>query len=229
MSSPIGYSSLYEKDRGRCPLCCQASVLQQWTSRAQENHCRVLGCAQRLFLRNGYAATTIATLAAEADVSAEAIYKRFGGKAGLVSGIYDRALAGDGPTPAPKRSDAMSAEGVDARSVLLDWCRLSKEVAPHVSPVVLLARAAAAADVEAKALLDEMNKQRLLRMEDNARRLRRLSGMRPGLSTEHIRDVLFTYTAPELFEALVLHRGWSVDGYADFLFHGLTGQLLDPQ
>jgi AcrR family transcriptional regulator len=198
-------------------------------ARAQEKHRRVLDCAQRLFLRDGYAATTIAAVADEAGVSTEAVYKRFGGKAGLVREIYQGGLAGQGLTPAPERSDAMSAEGVDARSVLLDWSRLSKEVAPLVSPVVLLARAAAATDVEAQILLDEMNTQRLLRMEDNARRLRRLPGLRPGLTTKHVRDVLFTYTAPELYETLVMNRGWSLDGYADFVFHGLTGQLLEAQ
>lgn len=196
-------------------------------ARAQENHDRVLDCAQRLFVCNGYAATTVAAVAAEASVSVEAIYKRFGGKPGLVRGIYEQGLAGLGPVPAPDRSDAMSAGGLDARSVLYNWTRLSKEVAPLVSPVMLLARAAAATDVEAQTLLDDMHTQRLMRMEHNARRLRRRPGLRPQLATAHIRDVLFTYTAPELYETLVLHRGWSLEAYADFLFHGMTGQLLD--
>ncbi len=196
-------------------------------ARAQENRDRVLDCAQRLFFRNGYAATTITAVAAEAGVSVEAIYKRFGGKPGLVRGIYEQGLAGPGPVPAQERSDAMSARALDARSVLYNWTRLAKDVAPSVSPVMLLARAAAATDVEAQALLDDMNTQRLVRMEHNARRLRRRPGLRPQLSTAHIRDVLFTYTAPELYETLVLHRDWSLDGYADFMFQGMTGQLLD--
>lgn len=196
-------------------------------ARAEERHGRVLDSAQRLFLRDGYAATTIAAVAADAGVSAEAIYKRFGGKAGLVRRIYDRNLTGQGPTPAPQRSDAMSTSDVDARAVLLDWTRLSQEVAPLVSPIVLLARAAAATDLEAQTLLKEMNDQRLVRMALNAQRLLSKPGLRPGLTTAHIRDVLFTYTAPELYETLVLHRRWSLEDYADFLFHGMAGQLLD--
>ena len=57
--------------------------------------------------------------------------------------------------------------------------------------------------------------------------MRRRPDLRPQLSTAHIRDVLFSYTAPELYETLVLHRCWSLDSYADFMFHGMTGQLLD--
>ena len=48
-----------------------------------------------------------------------------------------------------------------------------------------------------------------------------------GLVTpERIRDVLWTYTAPELYDRLVGHRGWSLDDYADFVFRGMCGQLL---
>lgn len=188
---------------------------------------RVLDAAHLLFLRDGYAATTVATLAAEADVSAETVYKRFGSKAGLVRAIYERALAGEGPVPAPERSDEMSAQDLDASEVLHRWTRLSMEVAPQVSPIMLLARAAATTDPVAQELLDEMNAQRLRRMEHNARRLRRRPGLRAGLTTAHIRDVMFTYTSAELYETLVLDRGWSLVRYADFLFDGMSGQLLE--
>jgi len=51
--------------------------------------------------------------------------------------------------------------------------------------------------------------------------------VRHGLPVERVRDVLWTATAPELFELLVLQRGWSVEEYRDHLFTGLCAQLLD--
>jgi AcrR family transcriptional regulator len=65
--------------------------------------------AQRLFLRDGLAVTTIAWIAAEAGVSAETIYKAFGGQPGLVRAICEAALAGAGLVQAEARSDDRAA------------------------------------------------------------------------------------------------------------------------
>ena len=37
---------------------------------------------------------------------------------------------------------------------------------------------------------------------------------------------MFTYTAPELYEVLVLHRGWTLTQYGDFLYRGMAAELL---
>jgi AcrR family transcriptional regulator len=56
--------------------------------------------AQRQFLEDGYAAATIAAIAAEAGVSVETIYKAFRGKPGLVRAIHQCGLEGREPVPA---------------------------------------------------------------------------------------------------------------------------------
>src|SRR4051812_373127 len=63
----------------------------------------VLDIAERSFLRNGYAATTVASIAASARVSVETIYKSFNGKPGLVRAIRERGLAGQGSLHAEQR------------------------------------------------------------------------------------------------------------------------------
>ena len=68
---------------------------------------------QRQFLQGGYAATTIAAIAAEAGVSVETIYKAFGGKAGLVRAIYQGGLTGRDLVPAFQRSDAVRERETD--------------------------------------------------------------------------------------------------------------------
>jgi AcrR family transcriptional regulator len=171
---------------------------------AARTHARVLEVAERLLLSNGYAATSVAAVATAAGVSAELIYKAFGGKAGLVREIQRRGLLGGGPVPARERSDAFSATDMDARSLLREWTRLSTEVAPRVAPITLLVRSAL-----------------------NAERLTAHAGVRRDLTVEQIRDVMWTYTSPDLYDLLVGQRGWTVDQYRDFLFRGLSGQLLE--
>jgi AcrR family transcriptional regulator len=187
---------------------------------------RVLDAAEQLFLERGYAATTVAAVASNAGVSTELIYKTLGGKAGMVREIQARGLLGAGPVPAPARSDAVAATDIDARTLLHEWSRFTIEVSPRTAPILILVRAAAAHDAELADLLAEMTAQHLERMALNARRLLAHPGLRPGLSADRVRDVLWTYTSPELYDRLVGQRGWSLDDYADFVFRGMCGQLL---
>jgi AcrR family transcriptional regulator len=187
----------------------------------------VLDTALRLFTETGYAATTVQQVATGAGVSAETVYKSFGGKAGLVRGLYERGLGGTGPVPAATRSDAMSAAAADARSMLRGWADLTAEVAPRAAPLLLLVQVAAHADTDARDLLAEMNAQRLRRMDDNAARLHDRPGLRPRIRRAEIRDVMFTYSSPELYDVLVVHRRWSLRRYTDFVFAGMCAQLLE--
>src|SRR4051794_16203598 len=81
--------------------------------RAQRTKEAVLDAAQHRFLTEGYAATTIASVAADAQVSVETVYKAFNSKPGLVGAIWKRGLQGSGSSPAPERSDQMQATEQD--------------------------------------------------------------------------------------------------------------------
>ena len=62
---------------------------------AASTRAQVLAAAHELFLSQGFAATTIRTVAESAGVSQETIYKSFGSKAALLKAVYDVALVGD--------------------------------------------------------------------------------------------------------------------------------------
>jgi AcrR family transcriptional regulator len=195
--------------------------------RARQSRAHVLGIAENLFLREGYASTTVATVAAEAGVSVETIYKTFGGKPGLIRAIQQSGLAGTGPVPAPDRSDAMSAEGLDPRATLRHWATLTMEVMPRVAPIVLLVRSAAATDPEMSVLLDDIDEQRLDRMRHNARRLDNRGQLRHAMTAEQAAEVMFAFTAPDFYDILVTRQKWTIDQYGDFIYRGLVAELLD--
>jgi AcrR family transcriptional regulator len=188
----------------------------------------VVEAAGRLFLAQGYGQTTVAAIAAAADVSVETIYKAFGGKSGLVRALVSKGLEGAGPVSAEHRSDEMQAAETDPRAIIRNWTRLATEVAPRTVPIVLLIRSAAAADPEMADLLAEVDQQRLRRMEGNARTLHERGDLRDGTTLEHARDVLWTVSSPELYELLVVRRGWSMDRLAAFQAEQLIAALLPP-
>jgi AcrR family transcriptional regulator len=195
---------------------------------AQRNRDAIIEAAERRFLGDGYAATTVAAIAADAGVSDHTIYKSFGGKPGLIRAIRARALEGRGPVPAEQRSDQLQADEHDPRQIITGWGALTAEVAPLVAPILLLIRDAATTDPEVRELLEELDADRHRRMTDNARRLHEAGHLRPDISLDQAADVLWTYSAPELYELLVLRRRWSLPQFSHFIAQAMIHALLDP-
>jgi AcrR family transcriptional regulator len=193
---------------------------------AQRRRAAVVEAASRLFVREGFAGTTIARIAEDAGVSEETVYKTFGNKIALVRAIRDKALAGEGPVHAERRSDRIQASENDPRKIVRGWGVLTMEVAPRVAPVLLLVREAAASDPELARLQEEMDAARLTRMTQNAQTLLKGGHLRKGITLDAAADVLWTYSSPELYELLVIRRRWSVERYGQFIADSIIAALL---
>ena len=193
---------------------------------ARQTRERIIDGAERRFLRDGYGPTTIAAIADDAAVSADTVYKSFGGKPGLVRAIRARALEGEGPVPAEQRSDELQARELDGRSDHRGvGCpdpggRPPRRSDPPAHPSRCSERP------EVAALLEEMDEDRLRRMTDNARRLGRAGHLRAGITVARAADVLWTYSAPELYELLVLRRGWTPARFSRFIVDAMIDALL---
>lgn len=196
--------------------------------RAQARRSRetILGTAQRQFLDTGYGATTVASIAAEAGVSVETVFKSFGGKSGLVRAIYDRALRGQEPASSYERSDEMRARETDPETIMRGWGELTAEVAARMTPIRLLIRAAAVTDPEIAALLTDGDGERLQRMRHHAEFLAGRGYLRDGMSTARAADVLYTCSSLELYDVLVLQRGWPLPDFARFVADFMITVLL---
>jgi AcrR family transcriptional regulator len=196
---------------------------------ARQTRRAILDAARRRFLADGFAPTTVATLAADVGVSVDTIYKSFGGKAGLVRAICEHGLAGEGPVPAETRSNALQSTELDPRAIIRGWGALTAEVAPRVAPVLLLIRDAATADPEMASLQAEMDAQRLDRMTHNARNLANAGDLRKDLNVKHAGEIMWTYSSPQLYELLVLIRGWRPQRYSAFIADAMIAALLPPE
>ncbi|MEO7007261.1 MAG: helix-turn-helix domain-containing protein [Terrimesophilobacter sp.] len=195
-------------------------------SQAERSRRAVVEAARARFLDSGYASTTIADVARDAHISPETIYKAFRSKAGLLRAVREAALAGTETTPAEQRADAALDAETDPRAVLTGWAKLACEVAPRVAPILLLVRAAAAADPSLVPLDLELDRLRLDRAAHLAAELRRHGHSRPDLTPDQVRDVLYTFTSPELFHVLIEDRGWAVDDFGRFLARSMIATIL---
>jgi AcrR family transcriptional regulator len=184
----------------------------------------VVQVARSRFLAQGFVATTVAEVAADAQVSVESVYKWFGTKAGLLKAVWDRSVAGSGTTHAELRSDAGSRSATDGRSIVRNWARLSAEVGAVGDPVHRLVESAAQVDRETAELYAEIERERGARMDHNAAYLVERGYLRDDVTAAQARDVMLLYTT--FYERLVTEAGWTPDQFIAFVERGLAAHLL---
>jgi len=197
---------------------------------ARRTRLAVLEAARERFLRDGYARTTVAAIAAEAGVSVETVYKAFGNKPGLVKALFDVAIVGDDePVPMLQREFvARNMAEPDPRRKLAAYGEHLAEVAPRANPVQLVVRDAAASDQAAAAVWRQLNAERLAGMTAFATHLHEGGHLRTGIGMEDARDVLWTMNSVEVWDLLVKGRGWPVGRYGAWVGEQLIAALLPP-
>jgi AcrR family transcriptional regulator len=195
---------------------------------ARRNRWAVLQAARQLFLERGFAATTMPAVASAAGVSVQTVYKAFGNKPRLAKAVFDVAIAGDDePIPMLQRASlGRVRDEPDPRAKLRLYGEFLADVAPRHVPVQLVIRDAAATDPEARSVWAQLQRERLTGMTMFARALHDDGHLCPGVSTTEARDVLWTYNSAELFQLLVLERGWSPKRYGRWVAAALTSALI---
>jgi AcrR family transcriptional regulator len=195
---------------------------------AQETRRAILEAARRLFLKRGYASTTMASVAEGAGVSVEAVYKAFSNKAGLVKAVFDVAIVGDDkaiPMLQRARVARMRTEP-DARRKFEMYGEHLAEAGARAGALQLLIRSAADGHPDAAKVWDQMVAEHLTGMTEFARHLHDGEHLRPDLSVDDARDILWTYSSVELYDLLVLRRGWDPERYGGWIAEALIAALL---
>jgi AcrR family transcriptional regulator len=118
--------------------------------KAQVTRARVLDSAEALFIRDGYAATTITAIAEEADVAVQTVYAVFGNKRAILTELLAARVVGDDkPAPLRERRDwqALEAEADPVRQLeLLAWT--AARIGSRIADLYVVMAAAAASDPE---------------------------------------------------------------------------------
>lgn len=189
----------------------------------------VLAAARALLEERGYNATTIAGVALRAGVSSPSIYKGFGTKAGLVKEVFDVTIAGDDePVAVADRPETERIqEEPDVRAKLRLYAEGAAARADRSARVQLALRNGAAVDSAVDELWQLLQAQRLTGMTMLARHLVDTGQLRAGVEVDEARDVLWTCISVEVYDLLVLQRGWSRDAYAEWLARALIASLTD--
>lgn len=197
-------------------------------SQAQANRRAVLAVAREMFIERGYAKVTIAAVAKAAGVSPETIYKTVGPKPALLKAVSDVAIAGDDePVTLEAREYIQQTIAEPDPVIKVDrYATLIATSQPRFAPISQLARQAAMTDPDAAEVWAAMNTERLTGAGRFIGHLHENGLLRKDITVEAARDLVWTYNSLEVYELLVLDRGWSLDAYRDFISKALIAALL---
>ena len=190
----------------------------------------ILAAAGTLFRDRGYVATSMPLIATESGVVVETVYRAFGSKAALFRAVMEAVLAGGATRaeiPVEERPAIRAViEEQDPRRQIELYVATQPGIHRRSGPLLRALLGAVDTDPELKALWDEMEAWRLEGQGRFVRMLVERGRLRPGLSFEEARDVLWTLCSLAVHDLLVVARGWTSERYEAWLTAALTRQVL---
>jgi AcrR family transcriptional regulator len=184
-----------------------------------------MDAAYALLIDSGYAGTTMTAVAERAVVAVPTVYKAFGSKTELVKCVYDRALAGDdtdvsiGERPQARRILAET----DPTRAITHYAALVAETAGRIGPLLSTLLGAQSTDPQLREFVAAIEEER---RHGNERFVAHLRAAGMATPADRASDLLWLFTAPDVYLRLVAQRRWSADEFAVWLAATLVQQLL---
>jgi AcrR family transcriptional regulator len=180
---------------------------------------RLVAVATRLFLRSGYAGTTLTTVAEEAGLAPRTVYLRFGTKAALFRRVMDVAVVGDTAQIDVAHRDwtrrSLTADALDDRiRIAVGGIR---DIMARIGPLLPVAEQAAAVEPEVARAAQAAR-------EDTRDQIRRFwnraaaDGLLPaGTDVDWLADTAAVLAAADTFLHISRTHGWTPDDYEHWL------------
>ena len=188
--------------------------------RARVTRERIADAARQLFRRDGYAATTLTDIAAEAGVAVQTVYAVYGSKAGILGSLREAVM--HQPEAEALYGQAMAAPSAE-RSLEL-FARSIRVRFEQSGDVIVILRDASTADAAIRDGVTATLQRRRGGLRQLAERL--APGLRRDLDVPLAAAILDALTLPEVREELVDAQGWTDDAYETWLAGILTRELL---
>lgn len=190
----------------------------------------ILAAAGALFRERGYAASSMAQIAAGAGVVVETVYRGFGSKRALFRAVMEAVLAGGtarGDVPVEERPAIRAViEEPDPRRQIALYAATQPGIHRRSGPLLRALRDGMASDRELKDVWDEMEAWRLDGQGRFVGMLADKGALRKGLAIEQARDVVWTLCSLAVHDLLVVESGWTPDRYQEWLASALACALL---
>lgn len=198
---------------------------------ANATRAAIIDAAAQLFADRGYGATTIAAIAAQAQVSAKSVYS-LGDKARLLTLALDRAIVGDDDeVPLISRPDAQAVLSASSgRDAVQLGAAMGAPMLLRMYPLYRAFEQAAGTDPQVAELWKEYQGRRRHDVSRVVLAVEQGPGLRPGLDSERATDVIWALIGWHPVALLVEQRAWTLEQIEHWLEDLLSLILLgsDP-
>ena len=194
---------------------------------AKQRRRRVLEAATRLFLEQGYGATSIEQIGHLAETSPQSIYAVFGNKAGVLRRVIDVAVGGDDADvkllDRPENAAIFELASVDERITMA--AKAAARTHERSGELICLVERVSGMDPAVKALADDLAEQ----VRVDAQRFVDMvpaTWFRPELTRDQIVDVAVLVGSAWMWHGLVVERGWTQQQYETWFEDTIRRLLL---
>ena len=202
-----------------CNIMDELVKTDRRTQRRAETERRLVDSAAALFIERGYAATTLADVAAHADIAPRTLYLHFPTKAELLLRCIAVAIAGDAEriplADRPAMTEAMTATTLDERVRLM--ASLTASLMERTGPLLDVAFQAAPSEpsIAAAAAAGRADTRRTLqefwhRMHDDGL-------LPPSVDLEWFSETATLVAHAETYLLIGKTTGWDSETYRDWL------------
>jgi len=183
--------------------------------------------AEALFLRDGYARTTMKAIAAQAGVSEKTMYLTYATKANLLREVIQVAVRGDeAPATLAERPEWRAVVHGPAEQVFARLAALNATLMARTAPIIAVAEAAAATDPELAEHRDHAHATTRADLHALAVELKQRSVLAPHIDEQHAADTMYALAADtSVYLRLTRDCGWTPTRYADLIAHTLSAAL----
>jgi AcrR family transcriptional regulator len=195
--------------------------------RSRRTRARIVDAATRLFVDDGYLATTIEAIAEHAGVAVQTVYYVFGTKRNLLAAVLDVSVAGDvEPVATLQRPwvKALQAEP-DANAAVAGLIDATVAIVARATPIYEVVRQAAA-DPEVNALLDDNRRRRRHDQRQLVEILAHSGHLRPDGDVDTAADVFYALMNEEVFQLLTRDCGWDINQFRSWATSLIFQQIV---
>jgi AcrR family transcriptional regulator len=195
--------------------------------RAAATRARILAAAETLFLRDGYARTTMKAIAELAGVAEKTMYLAFATKATLLRQVIQLTVRGDeADTPLSERPEWRQLLNGSIEQVFARFAAQNTVLMTRTAALIALGEAAAATDPELAEYRDRAHAETRANLRALAAELNRRGALSPDTTEQRAADTIYAVASDEsVFLRLTRDCGWTPEDYADLIARTLNATL----
>jgi AcrR family transcriptional regulator len=200
------------------------------TRRAQQARAtrrRIIDQAAKLFIEQGYAATTLNQISTAAGVAVQTVYFHFRNKATVLKEVVDVAAVGDDePVPVMDRPWVRRVrKEPDGRRALAIYLRNARAIFERIAPIMKTVRDAAGSDPEMAAQWQTNRKQTYTAQRTVVQWLGDKHALRPELTVDRATDIVSCLVSIEVYQLFTAERGWTPAQWERWIKDTLTAAI----